>query len=150
MFVEWPGKRIAIGLTLRAMAQEGIGGDFPVVFMDGDCILEPGCVMRLPFFKRHPDMHALTSRSHWCTATWRCSAGSMFASRSVAMQSPPVLACADPAGRLSLIRAAKWWTRSSSASSRWTRSTTGTGEAFAFFLRMTSRRGTRCSSAKPR
>lgn len=56
------GKRIAIGRNLRAMLRDGIGGDIPIVFMDGDSLLEPGCLARcLPFFKLNPRMHALTT-----------------------------------------------------------------------------------------
>jgi glycosyltransferase Alg8 len=42
----YPGKRMAIGLVLRAMSREGIDGDEPVVFLDGDTILGPGCVSK--------------------------------------------------------------------------------------------------------
>lgn len=41
-----PGKRMAIGLVLRAMSRAGIDGDDPVVFLDGDTILASGCAAR--------------------------------------------------------------------------------------------------------
>lgn len=57
-----PGKRIAIGRNLRAMLRHGVGGDTPIVFMDGDSVLEPTCLAKcLPFFKLFPRMHALTT-----------------------------------------------------------------------------------------
>ncbi|MBI4756476.1 MAG: glycosyltransferase [Betaproteobacteria bacterium] len=57
-----PGKRMAIGAVLRAMAADGIGGDDPVVFLDGDVVLEPDSVRRcLPFFALNPRLQALTT-----------------------------------------------------------------------------------------
>ncbi len=57
-----PGKRIAIGRNLRAMLRHGVGGDTPIVFMDGDSVLEPKCLRKcLPFFELFPKMHALTT-----------------------------------------------------------------------------------------
>jgi len=46
-----PGKRFAIGATLRAMIRQGLKGNDPVVFMDGDTFFEPDCLRQcLPFF----------------------------------------------------------------------------------------------------
>jgi glycosyltransferase Alg8 len=57
-----PGKRDAMGAVLRAMSRQGVGGDDPVVFMDGDAVLTRGSVLKcLPFFELHPKMHALTT-----------------------------------------------------------------------------------------
>ena len=57
-----PGKRMAIGLVLRAMSRDGIGGDDPVIFMDGDTILEDHCVQRcISVFSVEPDISALTT-----------------------------------------------------------------------------------------
>ncbi|MDP2314133.1 MAG: glycosyltransferase [Pseudomonadota bacterium] len=57
-----PGKRIAIGLALRAMSRIGIGGDTPVVFLDGDSLMAPGCLARcLPIFELEPKVDALTT-----------------------------------------------------------------------------------------
>ena len=57
-----PGKRIAIGLALRALCRRGAYGDDPVFFMDGDSILAPGCLRKcLPILAVRPDVHALTT-----------------------------------------------------------------------------------------
>ena len=57
-----PGKRFALGLALRAMCRQGVGGDDPVVFMDGDSVLAPGCLRRcLPFFQLDKTIDALTT-----------------------------------------------------------------------------------------
>lgn len=57
-----PGKRIAIGVALRAMSRLGVGGDTPVVFLDGDSLMAPGCLERcLPLFRLEPRMDALTT-----------------------------------------------------------------------------------------
>lgn len=57
-----PGKRFALGLALRAMARAGVDGDDPVVFMDGDTLLEPGCMRCcLPFFAMNKRLQALTT-----------------------------------------------------------------------------------------
>ncbi len=57
-----PGKRVAIGLALRAMSRIGVHGDTPVVFLDGDSLMAPGCLERcLPLFALEPKMDALTT-----------------------------------------------------------------------------------------
>ncbi len=57
-----PGKRMAIGAALRAMARRGIRGDDPVVFMDGDAILERDCLSRcLSLMGLDPQLRALTT-----------------------------------------------------------------------------------------
>jgi glycosyltransferase Alg8 len=57
-----PGKRVAIGLVLRAMSRYGATDDDLVVFMDGDTYLEPGLLRRcLPLFAVCPGMDALTT-----------------------------------------------------------------------------------------
>jgi glycosyltransferase Alg8 len=94
------------------MAREGIGGDTPVVFMDGDCILEPGCVnICLPFFELYPDMHALTTHEvplvygHMAMQRWF---DVRFAQRNMAMQSHALSwRVLTLTGRLSLIRASQ-------------------------------------------
>jgi glycosyltransferase Alg8 len=56
------GKRIAMGLALRAMSRKEVASDSPVVFMDGDSILAPGCLRKcLPIFHLYPKVHALTT-----------------------------------------------------------------------------------------
>lgn len=57
-----PGKRFAIGDTLRSIVQNGLEADDPVIFMDGDTFLLPGCLRKcLPFFALFPKMQALTT-----------------------------------------------------------------------------------------
>jgi glycosyltransferase Alg8 len=57
-----PGKRYAIGETLRAILRHGLNEDDPVIFMDGDTYFEPGCLrLCLPFFHLFPKMQALTT-----------------------------------------------------------------------------------------
>lgn len=57
-----PGKRFAIGLALRAMSRHGVDGNDPVVFLDGDSILAPGCLRRcLPLFQLDRELVALTT-----------------------------------------------------------------------------------------
>jgi glycosyltransferase Alg8 len=56
------GKRFAIGGTLKSMIVHGLQADDPVIFMDGDTYLEPGCLrLCLPFFPLFPSMQALTT-----------------------------------------------------------------------------------------
>jgi glycosyltransferase Alg8 len=87
-----PGKRFAIGLTLRAMSRYGVDGDDPVVFMDGDSILARDCMRRcLPFFAMDENFQALTTDEivvveegpKWVQA-WL---NMRFAQRHLAMQS---------------------------------------------------------------
>lgn len=87
----YPGKRMAIGLVLRAMSRDGIGGSDPVVFMDGDTLLRPGCLVRsLSILEADPGCEALTTDEtadvrgpgwlqHWLDMR--------FAQRHLAMQS---------------------------------------------------------------
>jgi glycosyltransferase Alg8 len=57
-----PGKRAALGLALRALSRAGLDPDEPVVFMDGDTILQSGFLRRcLPLFAIRPDLDALTT-----------------------------------------------------------------------------------------
>jgi mannuronan synthase len=86
-----PGKRVAIGLALRALSRRRVHGDWPTVFMDGDTILAPGCLQRcLPLFKALPDLDALTTdevaiiRGHKWFQRWF---DLRFAQRHMAMQS---------------------------------------------------------------
>ena len=59
---ERSGKRFAIAFALRAMSRHGVGHDDPIVFMDGDSILMPGCLRRcLPMFRMFDKVHALTT-----------------------------------------------------------------------------------------
>lgn len=57
-----PGKRFAIGETLRAILNQGLEENDIVVFMDGDTYFEPGSLaLCLPFFELYPAMQALTT-----------------------------------------------------------------------------------------
>ncbi len=57
-----PGKRYAIGETMRAIVRHGLTPEDLVIFMDGDTFFDPGCLrLCLPFFELHPNMQALTT-----------------------------------------------------------------------------------------
>ena len=59
---ESPDKRLQIGRALRALVRQGISKNDPVIFMDGDSIISPGCLKKcLPIFHICPDMDALTT-----------------------------------------------------------------------------------------
>jgi mannuronan synthase len=86
-----PGKRVAIALILRAMSRAGLGHDDLVVFMDGDFVLDKGCLtLCLPLFATDPHLHALTTDEDVIVKGpgWMQSWLSMrFAQRRMAMQS---------------------------------------------------------------
>jgi glycosyltransferase Alg8 len=86
-----PGKRVAIALLLRAMSRAGLGKDDFVAFMDGDFVLDQGCLtLCLPMFATDPDLHALTTDEDVVVVgpSWLQSWLSMrFAQRRLAMQS---------------------------------------------------------------
>jgi len=87
----YPGKRMAIGLVLRAMSRDGIGGDDPVIFMDGDTILANECATKcISIFGADPDCQALTTdeRAIVRGPAWMQRWLDMrFAQRHMAMQS---------------------------------------------------------------
>jgi glycosyltransferase Alg8 len=57
-----PGKRMAIGLVMRAIIRSGPDPDDLVVFMDGDSILGPGTLARCSaMFGADPELQALTT-----------------------------------------------------------------------------------------
>jgi glycosyltransferase Alg8 len=87
-----PGKRFAMGETMRAIIRHGLEEDDPVIFMDGDTYFEPGCLrLCLPFFKLYPKMQALTTHERalvLCGPTWVKKWLDMrFAQRDFTMQS---------------------------------------------------------------
>jgi glycosyltransferase Alg8 len=86
-----PGKRIAIALLLRAMSRDGLGKNDIVAFMDGDFILDKGCLTKcLPMFAADPELHAVTTNEDVLVRGpgWMQSWLSMrFAQRRLAMQS---------------------------------------------------------------
>ncbi|MEY8248170.1 MAG: glycosyltransferase [Bermanella sp.] len=85
------GKRMAIGLVLRAMSRHGIGKNDLVCFMDGDAILDHGVIQKCTsVFARDEKLQAITTNEEvlcfgprW-VATWLTM---RFAQRRVAMQS---------------------------------------------------------------
>ena len=85
------GKRMAIGLVLRAMSRANVPDDDIVVFMDGDFVMSPKAVARcLPLFKLYPDLQAVTTDEEAISIgpKWMQSMLSMrFAQRRMAMQS---------------------------------------------------------------
>ena len=85
------GKRMAIGLVLRAMSRRGIHKDDLIVFMDGDAILAPGILRKCcPLFESDEDLQAVTTDEEvLCYGpAWMQSWLTMrFAQRRIAMQS---------------------------------------------------------------
>jgi len=85
------GKRMAIGLVLRAMSRRGIHKDDLIVFMDGDAILAPGILRKCcPLFEADEDLQAVTTDEEvLCFGpSWMQSWLTMrFAQRRIAMQS---------------------------------------------------------------
>lgn len=106
----YSGKRMAIGLVLRAMSREGIEGDDPVVFLDGDTVLANGCVAKcISLLGAYPHVDALTTderaivrgpswMQHWLDMR--------FAQRHLAMQSHALSGkVLTLTGRMSVFRA---------------------------------------------
>ncbi|MFT7221767.1 MAG: glycosyltransferase Alg8, partial [Candidatus Azotimanducaceae bacterium] len=85
------GKRMAIGLVLRAMSRRGISNDNLVIFMDGDAVLAPGILSRCcPLFEIDPELQAMTTDEEVICfgPAWMQSWLTMrFAQRRIAMQS---------------------------------------------------------------
>lgn len=86
-----PGKRVAIGLVLRAMSRAGLRNDDLIIFMDGDFVIHPGMMRKcFPLFAMDPELHALTTDEYvkvmgpaWMQ-TWL---DLRFSQRRMAMQS---------------------------------------------------------------
>lgn len=106
-----PGKRIALGLGLRAMSRYGVGPDDLAVFMDGDSILRGRILERCaPLFAMNPKLGAVTTDESaivngpgWMQA-WH---DMRFAQRRLAMQSHSLShKVLTLTGRLSIFRAA--------------------------------------------
>ena len=86
-----PGKRVAIALILRAMSRANLGHDDLVVFMDGDFVLDRGCLnLCIPLFATDPTLHAVTTdedvivKGPWWMQSWLSM---RFSQRRLAMQS---------------------------------------------------------------
>lgn len=86
-----PGKRMAIGLILRAICRSDSGEDDLVVFMDGDALLGNDVLQKtLPMFAEDPELQALTTDEEVICygPTWIAKWLDMrFAQRRLAMQS---------------------------------------------------------------
>ncbi len=55
-------KRLQMGGALRALVRQGIKENDPIIFMDGDSIIMPGCLRKcLPVFYIKPNVHAITT-----------------------------------------------------------------------------------------
>lgn len=104
------GKRMAIGLVLRAMSRRRINKDDLAIFMDGDAILSPNLIKRCaPLFAQDPELQAITTDEkvicfgpiwvqHWLSLR--------FAQRRVAMQSHALSEkVLTLTGRMSMFRA---------------------------------------------
>src|SRR5437588_3333795 len=105
-----PGKRIAIGLALRAMSRYGVGPNDLAVFIDGDSILGERTLERCaPLFQINPKLGAVTTDEsaivhgpRWMQA-WH---DMRFAQRRIAMQSHSLSKkVLTLTGRLSIFRA---------------------------------------------
>lgn len=59
---DYPNKRLQMGYALRSLVRQGLGENDPVVFMDGDSVIQAGSLRKcLPVFALHPDVDALTT-----------------------------------------------------------------------------------------
>lgn len=105
-----PGKRMAIGLTLRAIRRSGAGLRDLVVFMDGDAVLTPGTLKRCAgLFGADTTLEALTTDEDvvcygpWWMERWLKM---RFAQRRIAMQSHALSGkVLTLTGRMSVFRA---------------------------------------------
>lgn len=105
-----PGKRVAIGLALRAMSRYGVADEDLVVFLDGDTYLKPGLLRKcLPLFALRPRLDALTTDEQVVVRgpRWMQSWLEMrLAQRHLAMQSHALAGkVLTLTGRLSIYRA---------------------------------------------
>lgn len=105
-----PGKRMAIGLVLRAMSRRGLGKNDLVCFMDGDAILSHGVVQTCSsVFAQDDQVEAITTNEEvlcygprW-VGTWLTM---RFAQRRIAMQSHSLSnKVLTLTGRMSIFRA---------------------------------------------
>jgi len=105
-----PGKRMAIGMILRAMCRQGIGKNDLVCFMDGDAILDHGVVQKCTsIFAHNKKVQAVTTNEEvlcygpkW-VGTWLSM---RFAQRRIAMQSHSLSSkVLTLTGRMSVFRA---------------------------------------------
>ncbi len=58
----FPDKRLQMGSALRALSRQGINPDDPVIFMDGDTIIHPGCLKKcFTVMHSQPSVDAVTT-----------------------------------------------------------------------------------------
>lgn len=105
-----PGKRMAIGLILRAINRNGVHPDDLVIFMDGDALYGQDVLEKtLPMFGAEPDLQALTTDEEVICygPKWIQSWLNMrFAQRRLAMQSHAMSGkVLTLTGRMSVFRA---------------------------------------------
>jgi len=115
-----PGKRLAIGLVLRAMSRGRVERDDVVIFMDGDSILGEGCVRKcVSVFQADPEVQAVTTDEEvvcfgprW-VRNWLAL---RFTQRRIAMQSHSLSGkVLTLTGRMSAFRRVTCWICASSA-----------------------------------
>ncbi len=105
-----PDKRSQIGCALRALVRQGMRYNDPVIFMDGDSIIMPGCLRKcLPIFKTEPRVQSITTNERAIVTNSSLMSDLMnlrFAIRNFHMNS---LACSRKVlcltGRFSVFRA---------------------------------------------
>lgn len=111
-----PGKRMAIGLILRAMCREEVDPDDLVIFMDGDALYGGDVLQKcLPMFAADPELGALTTDEEVICygPDWIARLLDMrFAQRRLAMQSHALAGrVLTLTGRMSVFRAKHILTR---------------------------------------
>ncbi|MEM9348927.1 MAG: glycosyltransferase [Pseudomonadota bacterium] len=105
-----PGKRMAIGMILRAINRNGVHPDDLVIFMDGDALYGNDVLEKtLPMFGADPELQALTTDEEVICygPTWIANWLDMrFAQRRLAMQSHAMSGkVLTLTGRMSVFRA---------------------------------------------
>ncbi len=105
-----PGKRMAIGIVLRAIRRSGASPRDLIVFMDGDAVLGEGVIQKsASLFGADPDLHALTTDEDVVSfgPGWMGRWLKMrFAQRRIAMQSHALSGkVLTLTGRMSMFRA---------------------------------------------
>ena len=105
-----PGKRMAIGMILRAINRNGVHDDDLVIFMDGDALYGGDVLEKtLPMFGADPELQALTTDEQvicYGPAWIRSWLDMRFAQRRLAMQSHAVSQrVLTLTGRMSVFRA---------------------------------------------
>ena len=105
-----PGKRMAIGLILRAMSRAGVDPDDLIIFMDGDTVYGHDVMKQtLPLFGADPTLQALTTNEEvicYGPAWMQSLLNLRFAQRRLTMQSHSMSdKVLTLTGRMSIFRA---------------------------------------------